>query len=166
MWRRLVRDLGRGNAIAAVALASTACDGGTNPLPRDPADLTFAPSLGVDLDAMTLSSTGLYYQTVEEGVGTEVAEAGDTVDVDFTGWLHTGTQFDSSAGVDPLRQRVGVGALISGFDEGILGMRLDETRLLVIPHQLGYGSQRLGPIPPFSTLVFRVTLVGLQKAGA
>ena len=135
------------------------------PPPTAPTDVVFASFLGIDLDAMTLSPSGLYYSTLEEGGGVGIAAVGDTVDVHFTGWLPSGTQFDSTEPLSPLRVTLGSG-LIAGFDEGLQGMRLNETRVLVIPYQLGYGSEGLGGIPSFATLVFLVTIVSLEKAAS
>ena len=133
------------------------------PTPTEPTDVVFASFLGIDLDAMTLSPSGLYYSTLEEGEGVDIAAVGDTVDVHFIGWLPSGTQVDSTEGLVPLRATLGSG-LIAGFDEGLQGMRLNETRILVIPYQLAYGSGSSGIIPPFATLVFLVTMVSLEKA--
>ena len=124
----------------------------------DPKDLTFAPELGVNLSAMTLTPSGLYYQDQVVGTGA-VATLGSSVTVDYTGWLHTGRQFDTSTGRSPLPiQALGSGEVIPGWDEGLLGMRVGGKRLLVIPPHLAYGSSSAGIIPPYATLVFRVDL--------
>ena len=116
---------------------------------------------------MTRSPTGLYYRTLREGRGTEVAAAGDSLLVDYTGWTRNGRRFDSSEGRGrPLPVVLGDGDVIPGFEEGLEGMRLGEERLLVIPHELAYGSRRIGDIPPYAILVFRIELVGLEKAQA
>ncbi len=152
--------------VVAVLVLTAACDGGTSPRPRDPAELTYHPSLGVNLNDMTLSGTGLYVQTLETGTGVDIAASGDAVEVHYSGWLPNGILFDSTDGRSSFPVTLGSGGVIAGFDEGIRGMRVDETRLIVIPYQLGYGERNLGAIPAFSTLVFRITLVALEKAGA
>ena len=93
----------------------------------------------------------------------DIAAVGDTADVYFTGWLPSGTRVDSTETLNPLRATLGSG-LIAGFDEGLQGMRLKETRVLVIPYQVAYGSGSSGVIPPFATLVFLVTMVSLENA--
>jgi FKBP-type peptidyl-prolyl cis-trans isomerase len=133
-----------------------------------PTDYEFAEFLQVALDSMTLSSSGLYYRTLEEGQGEDIVEVGDTVGVDFIGWLPNGVEFDNTDGSLPFPHTLGSGLVISGFDEGLLGMKLSETRQLVIPYQLAYGSQgwivNTVPVPAYATLVFLVNVVSLHKA--
>ena len=162
-----ITDAVRVAAVAAAILATGGCRSAVSPIPalaRAPHEVTYAASLGVSLEQMTMSSTGLYRQTLMEGTGTEAAVVGDVLDVHYTGWTHNGIRFDTSQGKDALRTTLGSGDLIPGFAEGLEGMRLNEVRLLVIPHELGYGSRRIGDIPPYAVLVFRVELVDLQKA--
>lgn len=92
------------------------------------------------------------------------AKAGDTIAVHYTGTLHTdGTQFDSSAGGNPITFTLGAGQVIQGWDQGLLGMRPGGKRTLVIPPELAYGDQGFpGAIPPHSTLVFDVELVAIK----
>lgn len=99
-----------------------------------------------------------------------VARDGDTVSVNYTGWLydakapdHHGAQFDSSRGGAPIRFVLGAGQVIDGWDQGIAGMRAGGHRTLVIPARLGYGSGGSGDdIPPDAALVFDVELVGIH----
>ena len=102
------------------------------------------------------------------GTGTE-ATAGKTITVNYTGWLysatapdHKGTQFDSSVGGAPCSFPLGTGRVIVGFDTGLVGMKTGGARRLVIPPNLGYGSQQVGAIPPNSTLVFDVELLSVS----
>ena len=102
------------------------------------------------------------------GTGAE-AVAGKTISVHYTGWLYNeqrpdskGAQFDSSEGLDPLTFVLGVGNVITGWDEGLVGMKLGGTRRLIIPPSKGYGGTRRGPIPANATLVFDVKLIGVQ----
>ena len=156
------RTVPRLGSLILLCLLMSCLETTTEPVPT-PTDVVFAAFLGVDLDAMTLSPSGLYYSTLEEGEGVDIAAVGDTVDVHFTGWLPSGTRFDNTEPLSPLRATLGSG-LIAGFDEGLQGMRFNETRVLVIPYQLAYGSGSAGIIPPFATLVFLVTMVSLEKA--
>ena len=160
------RGVFRSATAAALLLAAAGCGSAGTPfeaLARDPTEVTYAAALGVNLDEMTRSPTGLYYQTLREGRGTEVAAAGDSLQVDYTGWTRNGRRFDSSEARGPLDVVLGEGTVIPGFEEGLEGMRLGEQRLLVIPHELAYGSRRIGDIPPYAILVFRIELVGLVK---
>ena len=144
-----------------ILLFATSCrDNVTGP--KDPTELEFAPFLGVNLDQMTKSSTGLYYQDLVVGTGAE-AEAGQEVTVHYTGWLHDGTKFDSSVDRNvPFVFDLGVGQVIAGWDEGVQGMRVGGKRKLVIPPSLGYGPVRQGSIPGNSTLIFDVELLAVD----
>lgn len=128
----------------------------------EPAPLAteYADELEVDLASMQRSDTGLLWETVEAGSG-EVARTGDVVSVHYTGWLPDGTKFDSSRDRgEPFEFLVGAGRVISGWDEGVSGMRVGEVRRLVIPPALGYGASGAGGvIPPNATLVFEVELL-------
>src|SRR5262245_34262114 len=106
--------------MGALLLLGSACSDSTGPV--DPRDLTFASALGVDLATMTRSSTGLYYKDLTVGTGAQ-ANVGARLTVDYTGWLHNGTQFDSSAGKAPYPiTSLGSGQVIAGWDEGLMGM--------------------------------------------
>ena len=72
---------------------------------------------------------------------TEVME-GNTVRVHYTGKLDDGTVFDSSVGGDPLEFTIGQGQMIPGFERGVVGMELGETRTLVIAADQAYGVHR------------------------
>lgn len=70
-----------------------------------------------------------------------VVKKGDTVRVHYTGKLTDGTQFDSSEGREPLEFKVGVGMVVPGFDEAVVGMDLNETKTITIPPEKGYGQR-------------------------
>ncbi len=70
------------------------------------------------------------------------AKAGDTVRVHYTGTLSDGTQFDSSAGRDPLEFSVGSGQVIAGFDNAVTGMSIGESRTVNIPSGEAYGPRQ------------------------
>lgn len=103
-------------------------------------------------------------QVVDEKIGTGTAvKKGDTVDINYVGTLANGTKFDASADHGgPFTTQIGVGQVIKGWDEGINGMKVGGKRKLVIPPSLGYGNQATGSIPPNSTLIFQVELVGIK----
>jgi peptidylprolyl isomerase len=122
-------------------------------------------------EQITLES-GLVYIDFAPGAG-EVAQTGDTVAVNYTGWLQaTGEKFDSSIDKDaPYGVTIGAGGVIQGWDEGLPGLAEGGTRRLIIPAELAYGEAgRPGgtpPIPPNATLIFDIILVDiLTKAPA
>ena len=111
----------------------------------------------------TVTASGLKY--VDQAVGTgDVAVAGKTVSVHYTGWLENGKKFDSS--VDrgqPFSFPLGAGRVIKGWDEGVQGMKIGGKRKLTIPSDLGYGSRGAGGvIPPNATLIFDVELIEVK----
>ena len=118
---------------------------------------------------MITTDSGLQYEDTIAGDGPE-AQAGQHVKVHYTGWLHDpaatggrGRKFDSSKDRnDPFRFGLGAGQVIRGWDEGVQGMKVGGTRVLLIPPQLGYGARGAGGvIPPNATLVFEVELLAV-----
>ncbi|MFL6664118.1 MAG: FKBP-type peptidyl-prolyl cis-trans isomerase [Rhizobacter sp.] len=115
---------------------------------------------------MLTTDSGLQYEDTVPGTGPE-ARAGQRVTVHYTGWLYAdgvkGAKFDSSKDRnDPFVFGLGGGQVIRGWDEGVQGMKVGGTRLLVIPPQLGYGARGAGGvIPPNATLLFEVELLGV-----
>lgn len=112
----------------------------------------------------TVTDSGLKYYDIVEGDGAE-ATATSTVTVDYTGWLTDNVKFDSSLdrGV-PFPFTLGTGAVIPGWDEGVVGMKVGGIRQLVIPAELAYGETGSGSIPPGATLIFEVELLDSQEA--
>lgn len=106
---------------------------------------------------------GLIIETLAEGDGA-VAEQHSIVTVNYTGTLENGNVFDSSLkpGREPFRFTLGAGQVISGWDQGVLGMKIGEKRKLTIPPELGYGNQDMGVIPPNSVLIFEVDLISVE----
>lgn len=106
------------------------------------------------------------FQIEDIVVGTgDSPEQGQTVVVHYTGWLIDGKKFDSS--VDrgqPFEFKIGAGQVIQGWDQGVLTMKIGGKRKLTIPPELAYGSRDVGNglIPPNSTLIFEVELLGLK----
>jgi FKBP-type peptidyl-prolyl cis-trans isomerase FkpA len=110
------------------------------------------------------SSVGGTLQIEEIIVGTgATAASGDTVTVNYTGMFTNGVKFDSSLdpGRTPFTFRLGTGAVIPGFDQGVTGMKVGGKRRLTIPPNLAYGSTGQGSIPPNATLVFEVDLLSI-----
>jgi FKBP-type peptidyl-prolyl cis-trans isomerase FkpA len=118
---------------------------------------------------MPTTDSGLKYDDTIPGTG-DTAVAGRLVTVHYTGWLHDpaqpdgrGRKFDSSKDRrDPFNFGLGAGQVIRGWDEGVQGMKVGGTRVLVIPPELGYGARGAGGvIPPNATLVFEVELLAV-----
>lgn len=113
---------------------------------------------------------GLSATIVQKGYG-RAAEAGDYVEVHYTGWLHDetaadnrGNKFDSSVDRgEKFHFRLGAGQVIKGWDQGVAGMLIGEKRELTLSPDMGYGDRGAGNvIPPGATLVFEVELFGLE----
>jgi FKBP-type peptidyl-prolyl cis-trans isomerase FkpA len=116
---------------------------------------------------MITTASGLQYEDTTPGTGEE-AQSGQQVTVHYTGWLYNngtkGAKFDSSKDRnDPFEFGLGRGQVIRGWDEGVQGMKVGGTRVLVIPPQLGYGARGAGGvIPPNATLTFEVELLDVK----
>lgn len=144
---------------ASLLLLTSAC-GDTG----DPTKVKYAASLGVDLNAMNRSDSGLYTQDLVVGTGTE-ATTGRVVTVHYTGWFPDGSMFDTSRDTPekPFSFTLGKGYVIEGWDEGVVGMKVGGQRRLVIPSELGYGEAGIPPaIPGNSVLVFDVELISVR----
>jgi len=158
--------LRRTRIAAALSFSLAACAsggaGGAAPYTRTVESIPFAASLDVQLDKMTKTASGLYWRDIEVGTGPVVREHQD-IRVFYNGWLTNGMKFDSTR-VDqpPLTIPIGRGRVIKGWDEGIIGMRVGGRRMLVIPPELAYGSNRAGMIPPDATLVFDIRVLSVK----
>lgn len=142
---RLVRSTFLIASLAALAGASAACVGSTSP-------------------------TGAAFSQTDLRFGTGATAAnGNTLSVNYTGWLYDpskpdlkGLQFDTSVNTTPFSFSLGSGQVIAGWDQGVAGMRVGGLRRLVVPPSLAYGTTRSGPIPANSTLVFDIELLSVQ----
>lgn len=115
------------------------------------------------------TSGGLQYEDKVVGDGAQ-ASPGQKVQVHYTGWLHdegqpegSGRKFDSSKDRgDPFAFPLGAGHVIRGWDEGVQGMQVGGTRVLLTPPELGYGARGAGGvIPPNAPLEFGVELLAV-----
>jgi FKBP-type peptidyl-prolyl cis-trans isomerase len=130
--------------------------------------LLFVAACGGDNAPSLAPTTSAPYSQTDLVVGTgTIAQPGNQLTVAYTGWLHDssrpeakGAQFDSQANY-PFR--LGTGAVIRGWDQGVVGMRVGGQRRLVIPPDLAYGDRSPGGIiPANATLVFDITLNSVQ----
>ena len=139
--------------VMSAALGSFGCSGDSSP--TSPTFLPFAPFSQTDLRV---------------GAGAE-ATVGQQLTVHFTGWLYDprlpeqkGQQFDTSVGREPFTFTLGAGQVITGFDQGVVGMQVGGQRRLIIPPDLAFGpaGSQGGAVPPNATLLFDVELLEVQ----
>lgn len=109
------------------------------------------------------TASGLRYKILQNGNGKQ-ANKGDKVSVHYKGQLLDGTVFDSSyKRKQPIDFNVGIGQVITGWDEGILLLKVGDKARFVIPSNLAYGSQGAGGvIPPDAPLIFDVELMEVK----
>lgn len=107
-------------------------------------------------------SENLKIEDLKEGTG-DSAVTGKRVTVHYVGTLTNGTKFDSSRDRNQgFSFKLGAGEVISGWDQGVVGMKIGGLRRLTIPPELAYGERGYpGVIPPRSTLVFEVELLSV-----
>ncbi|HEU4885323.1 MAG TPA: FKBP-type peptidyl-prolyl cis-trans isomerase [Longimicrobium sp.] len=147
--------------LALLSLLASGCTPPPPP-PAPPTAITFAPDLQVNLSAMQVTTTGVYYRDLVVGEGPLVRYR-RRVGVHLAGFLPDGTQFQQVAlPSPPMEFELGLGDVIRGLEAGMIGMRPGGQRQLVIPPSQGYGVRRVGQVPPNSTLVFVVKLVSIQ----
>ena len=128
-----------------ILLALAACGGGNS------SDSGTSPSGG----------GSLVVEDLVVGTGATAA-AGDTVTVHYIGTFTNGSKFDSSYDRNqPFAFRIGAGQVITGWDQGVPGMKIGGKRRLTIPLELAYGSRGQGTIPPNTTLVFEIDLLSI-----
>jgi FKBP-type peptidyl-prolyl cis-trans isomerase FkpA len=111
-----------------------------------------------------VSGAGLVAEDLVVGQGAAATGPGQFVTVHYTGWLEDGTEFDSSRRRnEPFAFPLGVGYVITGWDEGVVGMRVGGRRRLIVSPALGYGSAGAGGvIPPDATLTFEIELLEIS----
>jgi len=141
-------------ACVALALLTIGCNNDSGGNPTDP------------------SQVNIEFTTTDIVVGTGAqAAAGNAATVNYTGWLYNpagtdskGAQFDTSIGRAPLQVApLGGAAIIPGFQQAIVGMRVGGKRRVYIPPSLAYGSTGSGPIPPNASIVFEIDLLTLVQ---
>lgn len=112
-------------------------------------------------EGVITTESGLQYEVIKMGRGKKPA-ATDKVKVHYHGTLIDGTVFDSSVDRgEPIT--FGLNQVIKGWTEGVQLMPVGSKFKFYIPQDLGYGAQNAGSIPPYSTLIFEVELLGIEK---
>jgi FKBP-type peptidyl-prolyl cis-trans isomerase len=103
-------------------------------------------------------------EILKEGSGEQQVVKGNSVSVHYTGTFEDGAKLDSSVDRNqPFNFTVGIGQVIPGWDEGLIGMKIGEKSKLTIPPEMGYGPAGIpGAIPPNSTLIFEVELLEIK----
>lgn len=150
-------------SLAIVTVALCGCDSATPPSTGGNAASNATPSAASSPKTeMTTTASGLKYQVITRGNGTVSPKATDTVRVHYHGTLLNGTVFDSSV---QRREPISfpLNQVIRGWTEGLQLMKVGDKFKFEIPPDLAYGDASPSPtIPPRSTLVFEVELLGIQ----
>lgn len=149
----------QGFAIALAAVLLAGCAGAED---RKPADAAKAPAAA----KCEPPPTQLVTKDLVVGNGRTV-ENRTPILVNYTGWLYDGCvkdfkgrEFDTSIGrPTPFGFIAGIGNVIKGWQQGVIGMKEHGRRLLIIPPDMAYGAQSNDKIPPNSTLVFEVEVI-------
>lgn len=121
-----------------------------------------APTALADAFSVAGKVDRLVIQDATVGEGTQVV-VGSRVAVNYIGMLQNGKTFKSTyEDGEPYRFMVGMGDVIEGWDQGLLGMQAGGKRILVVPPALGYGARSLDGVPPNSTLLFSIELISIN----
>ena len=94
---------------------------------------------GVIIAIIAIAIIGVVYMATSTSASSPTVQNGDNVSVFYTGTLTNGTVFDTNVGKQPLNFTVGSGELIQGFDQGVIGMQLNQTKTITIPANQAYG---------------------------
>ena len=162
-------------ALVSITLLASACggddsstDASTNDTGAGELTLVDDPIMDAEEPTVALPAsvpTELVVTDLMAGTGPAAAD-GDTVFVNYVGVLSSdGTRFDGNDGSDPFVVTLGMGMVIAGWDQGLVGMQAGGRRQLDIPADLAYGSRGAGDaIPPDSALSFVVDMVAVVPA--
>ena len=123
------------------------------------------PPTEVSAEDYTVTDSGLKYYDIKVGDG-DSPRRGEMPLVHYIGWLEDGTKIDSSRDRGaPLHFTLGMEQVIPGWEEGILTMNVGGKRQLVIPSEIAFGEEGAGNgmIPPNTTLIYEVELIGISE---
>lgn len=109
-----------------------------------------------------ITPAGVHIVNGVMGIG-KPCEAGDRVDIHYTGYTENGDVFDSSVGRDPFSFVLGSNKVIKGWEDGIVGLQVGTKCTLIIPPELGYGSRSMGKIPANAILIFDIEVKKIVK---
>lgn len=149
--------------LTAAVLFLAACDSPSEPDDRwaVPENITYAASLGIDLAQMNKTESGLYWQDLTVGTGADSVDVEDDVSYHLTIWLPDGRSVYTTRNGAPEDNPVLL--LIPGLAEGMLGMRRDGVRKLVIRPELAWPNGRSDfGVPPITTIVCEVELMSIH----
>lgn len=159
-FQRLTHQAMKRLLFVFAAIAVVGCLPSTEPdapnMPSDPATETFASSLKIDLSKFTKTTDGVYYFDNKLGTGAAIAGT-PSILFAYAGFIKTGNLFASDSITEPYP----MAGLIPGLQEGLQGMRVGGERFLVIPSELGFQNVTQPGVPPNSTLVYDIVLVGI-----
>ena len=105
---------------------------------------------------------GVYAKVIEEGTSTQHPTATSKVTIKYEGRLTNGQVFDASTSQPEGQVQLSLANVIKGWQVAVPQMTIGSTWEIYIPYELGYGEQGAGPIPPFSALIFKITLVAAE----
>ena len=152
--------------LVLILLSSTllaACFTGPDKCPTNPSDPThetFDPSLGVNIAKMERTELGDYRKDLVVGTGSPLTTLA-TVEIHYSAYLSNGTLIDQVTD-QPFTLDLNGRATV-GLADGMLGMFVGGTRLIVVPSDLGLGACENGPVPGNSTIVYRVELLAINS---
>jgi len=167
LMQPIIMMLTRFSMLATASLCLFGCSQGTPPgadsnAGGNPPTAAAAPASDSQSTNLTITASGLKHCVLKHGTGTVSPKATDTVKVHYVGTLLDGTVFDSSiARGQPIS--FPLNGVIPGWTEGLQLMKVGDKFKFVIPPGLAYGANSPPPpIPPNSTLVFEVELLGIE----
>ena len=128
--------------------------------PSDPTHETFDPSLGVNIATMEKTDLGDYRKDLVVGTGAPLTTLA-TVQIHYSAYLSNGTLIDQVVN-QPFPLDLNTRATV-GLADGMLGMFVGGTRLIVVPSELGLGACENGPVPGNSTIVYKVELLAINS---
>ena len=127
----------------------------------NPTDYVLNPT-AFDVLLKPIGIEGVAYHDLHIGEGEKTVTEGSNISVGYIGLLESGVIFDSSTQGEGINFVVGSPQVINGFSQGLIGTKVDGVRLIKLPPETAYGDNKVGTIPPNSTLYFIVTLQSIE----